>query len=199
MRTRILLKAEDGILCKQLKKTLGSDFGYPDIDKVSGCEEALEQLKRCIHSHIILECGQDCTAEISLLPKIRKAYPLLKIMLLADSAGRVDSQIMSRYGIQSYLPGFGDEVQTYIRLESFLFPEIMLNHRRTNNDPFSSLTSHEMTILRSLANGKTSAEIAAELHIASSTLSTYKIRIRNKTGFRDLRQLYDRVPEVVEN
>ncbi|MCZ4225043.1 response regulator transcription factor [Pedobacter rhodius] len=54
------------------------------------------------------------------------------------------------------------------------------NFLRNNYESFSKLSKREKTILREMALGKSSMEIAAKLYIASTTVDTHRRNIRDK-------------------
>jgi len=56
------------------------------------------------------------------------------------------------------------------------------NFLRKNYTNFSKLSKRERMILKEMALGKTSIEIADELHISSTTVDTHRRNIRDKLG-----------------
>jgi len=48
----------------------------------------------------------------------------------------------------------------------------------------TSLSERERLVLRLVAQGLTSREIAAELHVSRSTVDTYRLRISEKIGVK---------------
>jgi DNA-binding NarL/FixJ family response regulator len=73
--------------------------------------------------------------------------------------------------------GISDQV-----LESFL----QHGETETQASPLASLSSREREILQLVAEGKTSAEIAALLFISPKTVDTYRSRLMEKLGLKDL-------------
>ncbi|WP_316830834.1 helix-turn-helix transcriptional regulator [Pedobacter aquatilis] len=55
---------------------------------------------------------------------------------------------------------------------------------RKNYTNFSKLSKREKTILKEIALGKSSIEIAEELHISSTTVDTHRRNIRDKLGIK---------------
>ncbi len=60
---------------------------------------------------------------------------------------------------------------------------------RPNRRTREHLSSRELTVLRYLADGYTSREIADELHIAEKTVGTHRHRIKTKTGTKNTPEL----------
>src|SRR5207302_10378800 len=59
--------------------------------------------------------------------------------------------------------------------------------RRATGD--DGLTPRETEIVRMIALGHTSAEIAGQLHLSRRTVETHRARIHNKLGFRNRAEL----------
>lgn len=56
--------------------------------------------------------------------------------------------------------------------------------------PHNSLTNRELEVLRLIASGEPTNEIAKTMHISTHTVATYRARILDKTGLRNDRELY---------
>jgi DNA-binding NarL/FixJ family response regulator len=56
--------------------------------------------------------------------------------------------------------------------------------------PHDSLTNRELEVLRLIASGESTTDIAKIMHISTHTVSTYRTRILDKTGLRNDRELY---------
>jgi two-component system, NarL family, invasion response regulator UvrY len=55
--------------------------------------------------------------------------------------------------------------------------------------PHERLSTREFEVFRLIAAGKTGTEIAEALHLSVKTVSTYRSRILDKTGFRSNAEL----------
>jgi DNA-binding NarL/FixJ family response regulator len=56
--------------------------------------------------------------------------------------------------------------------------------RGPSGQPHERLSARELEVFRLLASGKSVGEIAAMLHLSVKTVSTYRSRVLEKTGFR---------------
>lgn len=63
------------------------------------------------------------------------------------------------------------------------------NFLRENSDKFHQLSKRERQLLRSFALGKTTPEIAAELHLSTFTVDTHRKNIKQKLGTGNLYEL----------
>jgi DNA-binding NarL/FixJ family response regulator len=70
----------------------------------------------------------------------------------------------------------------------------LLNRVRTGQDsfeksPVDQLTDRELTVLRLVGEGKSTGEIANEMHLSVSTISTYRERIKEKLQLKNAAEL----------
>lgn len=74
-----------------------------------------------------------------------------------------------------------------------------LNFNRTNQKMYASLRKSEKNILKLLAHGHTSLQIAEMLHISINTVETHRKNIRKKLGVKSLVELseYARAYDLV--
>ena len=59
-------------------------------------------------------------------------------------------------------------------------------HRRAPDDPLERLSSRERQVLQLLAEGHSVAEIAVTLSLSPKTVETYRARMMEKLGIREL-------------
>jgi len=62
---------------------------------------------------------------------------------------------------------------------------IALNSLSDHTDPMTELSHRELSVVRLLAKGKSTNEIANSLHVSIKTVSTYRSRIHSKLGIRN--------------
>jgi DNA-binding NarL/FixJ family response regulator len=56
----------------------------------------------------------------------------------------------------------------------------------TQDDPLTRLSAREREVLQLLAEGRTGAQIAERLSLSQKTVETYRARLVEKLGIRDL-------------
>jgi DNA-binding CsgD family transcriptional regulator len=86
-------------------------------------------------------------------------------------------------------------MQTLRVLQNFLEQksnvDMHLDEIRTLGNPFGRLTHRELEILGHLVSGIRNQEIALRLKVSDNTISTFKKRIFEKTGAKNIAQLID--------
>jgi DNA-binding NarL/FixJ family response regulator len=135
----------------------------------------------------------DCTA-IELVPVIKELYPGVKIMLFTMQLDEVYAEAFKKYNVNYYLNKSTNEEETVVYFRRFLNNEPVLA-QSTNiapkTNPFSNLAPKELEILHYLLNGHKTNSIATSLNLSSSTVSTVKKRIFEKTDTFNLAQLLE--------
>lgn len=86
-----------------------------------------------------------------------------------------------------------EAVETVSRGELYLCPilakEVALQHLRGGRNPLTTLTPREFEILRYVAEGKSTSQIAAQLHLSSKTVANNISRIKSRLGISNTTEM----------
>ncbi len=128
----------------------------------------------------------DCTAE-DIVPVISKTYPSVRILAVTsvDNTSRVKH--LTKAGCLGYILKTADTaalveaIETVYKGLPFISPELkeqlfneMLYHKKQLPVQGDLLTRRELEILKLIARGRQSKEIAAGLHISLNTVETHR-------------------------
>ena len=69
----------------------------------------------------------------------------------------------------------------------------------TESEPLSDLSDRELEIYELVGKGKSTSEIAGQLHLAPKTIDTYKSRIKEKMGFDNSNHMIYHAVNWIEN
>lgn len=195
MKIRVVLADDQRMFREVLKIWL---TGEPDIEIIaetgSGAD-TLATLEQIVADVLVLDVEMGDITGIDIARKVTKLYPALRIIALSGHAERIYVEEMLKAGSQGYVakssgPG---ELVTAIRAvmagQNYLSSEVMHTlirriqaDERTATPPSSVLGSREREILKLLAGGKGSADIASSLGIAEATVKTHRRNIKQKLG-----------------
>ena len=172
-------EAEDGRAAVKLAKSLGPDLvimdiGMPELNGVEATGQIVKQDPRV--KVIALSMHSDASYVGRILRAGATGY-LLKDCAFEEMAGAMEVVL----GGGVYLsPGItGVVVEDYVRkLE-----------RSGNDSPIEVLTPKEREVLQLLAEGKSSKEIAACLHVSVKTIETHRQNIMGKLEIRSVAEL----------
>ena len=172
-------EAEDGRSAVKLAKSLNPDLvimdiGMPELNGVEATGQIVKQDPRI--KVIALSMHSDASYVGRILRAGATGY-LLKDCAFEEMAGAMEVVL----GGGVYLsPGItGVVVEDYVRkLE-----------RSGNDSPIEVLTPKEREVLQLLAEGKSSKEIAACLHVSVKTIETHRQNIMGKLEIRSVAEL----------
>jgi DNA-binding NarL/FixJ family response regulator len=195
--TRILVADDHPIVRSGLKKVLDAQ---PDLEVVAEAEDGAEAVKRALTEDVhlaILDVSMPKRTGIQAAEELRKRKPELRLLMLSmyDSEQFLFESL--RAGASGYVlksdadQDIVDAVRKTMRGQSFLYPSAIstlvrdLLERRSSEDEFEILTPRELQVLKLIAEGYTSKEIAQELVISVKTVERHRQNILDKLGMSD--------------
>jgi DNA-binding NarL/FixJ family response regulator len=195
--TRILVADDHPIVRSGLKKVLDAQ---PDLEVVAEAEDGAEAVKRALTEDVhlaILDVSMPKRTGIQAAEELRKRKPELRLLMLSmyDSEQFLFESL--RAGASGYVlksdadQDIVDAVRKTMRGQSFLYPSAIstlvrdLVERRSSEDEFEILTPRELQVLKLIAEGYTSKEIAQELVISVKTVERHRQNILDKLGMSD--------------
>jgi len=194
---RVLLADDHAVLRSGLRLLLTSQNEFEVVGEVCSGTETLSFAEQLQPDLILLDLSMPGLGGLDVLPALRKLVPSAQILILtmhddpqylrqALSHGAsgyvlkkaVDTELIS--AIHAVLRG---EVYVHPSMTRILL-EDMLPESRRNDDAWDSLSDREQEILKMVALGHTSAEIAEQLSLSAKTVETYRARGMEKLGLR---------------
>lgn len=202
-KIRILL-ADDHEVMRDGLKALFSN--YPGIEIVGETDSgeslrlAAQELRPDIINLGINLTGSDSVEDVR---KLASEFPNIKIIAHSMYLEKVFVSEMLKAGIFAYVykgHNFSEllnAVNAAVNNEVYLCPKvagILMNGyikglSKNVDSAEASLTDREYEVLKMLANGESSKQIALELHISTKTVDTHRRQIMNKLEVYSLPQL----------
>lgn len=192
MQPVILLADDHSMIRKGLKSSFQFDLGYTNVTEVNSCNELMSQLKKKPYTHLILDINLSDGSSLEILPNIRRLYPQLQIAVLTMQPAAVFRNVLKQYGVFHFLHKTAPEEDTTRMLSQFLQnqqPVRQAGESEGSSNPFLGLSSRELEVLHYLLKGSGTNEIGEKLNLKQNTISTFKTRIFEKTGARNLQEL----------
>jgi DNA-binding NarL/FixJ family response regulator len=197
---KIFICEDHTIVLDGLKLLLEKHPEYEIIGHATHGEALLPMLEVLKPDILILDLNLPDTDGLTLLEKMRPKYPDLCVIILTMYNDDFLIERAKKSGANAYLPKNVTNTELLDMLE-----KVSLNHfylsdslkqdvdrKRMFRDQFVTkmkLTERETEIIRLLAIGKSSAEIADQLFLSAHTVNTHRKNIFRKLGINSTVEL----------
>jgi len=196
---RVLLADDHVVLRSGLRLLLTSQHEFEVVGEASSGTETLSLAEQLQPDLILLDLSMPALGGLDALPTLRRLVPSTRILILTmhddpqylrqalkhGASGYVlkkaaDAELLS--AMRSVLRG---EVYVHPSMTRILLEDLLPKAQMMNNEnAWDSLSEREKEVLKMVALGHTSAEIAEQLSLSTKTVETYRARGMEKLGLR---------------
>jgi DNA-binding NarL/FixJ family response regulator len=193
----ILLADDHAIFRKGIRKILEELDGVAVCGEANDGMELLELLKTTQPDLIILDISMPNLRGLEATEEIKKLYPGIKILLLTMHKKKSFVHLGLKAGADGFLLKEDADSELYRAIESLkqgnkyfspLLSSIMYDLTRARPET-EALTRREREILKLLAEGKKSQEIADILFVSIHTVRAHRYNLMKKLKFKTLADL----------
>ncbi|HYH08768.1 MAG TPA: response regulator transcription factor [Thermoanaerobaculia bacterium] len=191
---KIIVADDHAIVRKGFHQIVSTRAGWQVAAEAANGDELLTHLRRDSYDLLVLDVSLGERSGIELLEHVRSEFPSLPVLMLSMLPEEQYAVRCLRAGASGYVQKDSqpEEILNAIariaagakyitpRLASHLADEMV----RGQDSPHQSLSTREFEVFRLIAVGRSATEIAEMLHLSVKTVSTYRTRIMEKTGFR---------------
>ena len=202
MSIRVLLADDHHMFRELLQGPLAAE---PDIDVVAGTSSGVETLVtvgRVLPDVLVLDIAFPDMNGIEVARQVAQRYPSVRVVALTGYADKVFVEQMLKAGALGYVvkssgvAGLVSAIRAAATGHSFLSKEVasaLLCRSDQGTEPIAPpvtiLGRREQEVLRLLADGRRSSEIAAELLITTATVDVHRRNIKRKLGLNSTAEL----------
>jgi DNA-binding NarL/FixJ family response regulator len=198
--------ADDHLLFTQsLAGLLFSNARYQQsflVDKMADLKPALSKHQPSI---LILDIHLPPRNSLELLPELKRIAPETKILILTMHQPTEFGLTIQTFEGHGYLLKTSGKETLEAAIEAlclgndkFFSPEIKWSETNKNHSksPFP-LTRREKEIIEKIKEGKTTKQIADELHLSEHTVKTHRTKIREKLEVSGVGNLLNRIKNLI--
>lgn len=203
MSVRVLLVDDHKMMREGLCALLGA---VPDIEVVGEASDgrtALDLVRTLSPDVVVMDIGMPDLNGVEATRRIRTEYERVKVIALSTFTDKRYVHHMLEAGACGYVLKMAayDELVRAVRAASlgrtYLSPEIAgsvverSTHPHSDGDVsvYSTLGAREREVLQLVAEGKTSAETAKQMHISIKTVETHRRNIAQKLNLHGTAEL----------
>lgn len=202
MTIRIILADDHTIVRHGLSKSFQQEEGFKVIGQTKDGLSTIELAKELLPDVVIMDIGMPDLNGVEATRRIVQECPQVNVIGLSMHSSNKYVREMFRAGAKGYLlkdcPF--EELTQAIRLvidgKTYISPSVgqmviedYINSSADKDSVFQILSQREREVLQLLAEGKTTKQVAKQLHISPKTVEAHRLRIMNKLKIDNLAQL----------
>lgn len=191
-RVRILVVDDHAIMRDGIRALLSLDDNVEIVGEAAEGREAVEKAQQLAPDVIVMDIGMAGMDGLEATRRITKKNPKIKVLVLTQHDNKEYVLSTIKAGAAGYVPkrALGSELVSAIhavhRGDSFLYPSaatvLIQSFRQLPKelDSYEKLTAREREVLKLIAEGHTSREIAEMLFISPKTAMGHRMKIMDK-------------------
>ena len=195
---KVLLADDHALVRAGIRSLLGAMADVQVVAEASSGEEALELAAREQPDIVLMDIAMKGITGLDAAARMREALPGVRVLILSMHSGEEYVLQALRAGAAGYLlkdAATGElelALRSVMRGESWLSPAVSRQVvegyvQRANADATPDvLTARQREVLRLVAGGKSTKEIAFFLNLSVKTVETHRAQIMERLGIRDV-------------
>jgi DNA-binding NarL/FixJ family response regulator len=192
---KLLVAGSDAIVRKGFREIFRVQPDWLVAAEASNDDEVLDHLRREPFDVAILDVPLGERSGLDLIGPIREEFPALPLVVISAYPESHYALAFLRAGANAFLPRNVEPAEVLAAIgavagggkyvTSALASELARGVERGGvSEPHERLSAREFEVFRLIAKGDSATAIARRLNLSVKTISTYRSRILEKTGFR---------------
>jgi DNA-binding NarL/FixJ family response regulator len=203
LKTRVLLADDHALVRSGLRAVLDSEGDIEVVAEASDGVEAVEKMLAGEFDLAILDVSMPRLTGLQATAELRRRGLGLRVLILSvhdneryffealrvGAAGYVLKSAANRDLVDACRAAMRGEPFMYPKAVTALIREYLDQARRGESIPADPLTARELQVVKLIAEGYTSDEIAGELCISRKTVDRHRANTLDKLGMRNAAEL----------
>ena len=189
---KILIADDHTIVRKGIKQILMEEFIEAVIEEVADGNEMLHKIRSEKFDIVISDISMPGRSGLESLKQVKEEFPKLPVLILSMHSEDQYAIRVLKAGASGYLTKDSapeelvKAIKQILNTGRYISPAVAdklaenINQNSTE-ELHESLSDREFEVLKMIGSGKTVSEIAQILSLSVNTISTYRVRILEKT------------------
>jgi len=198
---RILLVDDHQMMRDGLQLLIGSQREWKIVGDAANCDSAWTLVGGLQPDLVLMDLGLPGEGGVALTARIRKSYPDIKVLVLTGSPESHIVRAALGAGAHGYLLKTNASNQLLLAIRAVLSGQVYLcsevstvvvhelQRQISREKGVEALSQREQEILKRIADGQTTKEIAFALALSTKTIETHRLNLMNKLGVTSVAQL----------
>jgi DNA-binding NarL/FixJ family response regulator len=193
--TRILIADDHPIVRTGLRTELSRFAEFEITGEAVNGDEVISKVNEGNVDLVILDINMPGMKAVDVIKKLGRSHPSIKILILTAHGDKGTIMTMLKAGAQGYILKdedpyvVPDAVRSVMNGKNWVSPSVatlMVSKIRENKADTGSnvLTEKEMEVIRLIADGLTTKDISAQIHMAERTVEFHIHNIYDKLGVK---------------
>ena len=195
---RVLIADDHALVRAGIRALVERIDGVVVVGEAGKGSEALELVRQLGPDLLLLDITMPDGNGFDVLDQLTKLYPEIRVIVLTvHEAGEYAIRAV-REGAAGYLPKSAasteleDAIRTVVSGKRYISPETAQNtiieqgRGATKRDLLATLSPRQREVLRLIAEGRTTKQIARELEISVKTVETHRAQLMERLGIHDV-------------
>ena len=193
---RILIADDHGVVAEGLKSLVEAQTDMEVVGVVGDGREAVRLAREAQPDVIVMDLSMPELNGADATRAILQRDPRCRVIVLSMYAEREYVRRALKAGAAGYVvkrsaaKELVDAIRAVHAGQRYLSPRVadvvIDDYAEERDDPLARLSAREREVLQLLAEGRTGAEIAQRLSLSQKTVETYRARLVEKLGIRDV-------------
>jgi DNA-binding NarL/FixJ family response regulator len=195
---RVLLADDHALVRAGMRSLLAAMAAVEVVGEAASGEEALELTGRARPDVVLMDIAMKGMSGLDAAARMREQHPAVRVVILSMHAGEEYVMKAMRAGAVGYLlkDAATSELELALRSvmrgESWFSPAVSRQvvegymQRVGGEAAGDALTARQREVLKLVAGGKSTKEIAYHLNLSVKTVETHRAQIMERLGIRDV-------------
>jgi DNA-binding NarL/FixJ family response regulator len=202
-KNRVFVVDDHPIVRQGLAMLINRETDLTVCGEAEDAQTAIQSVAAIKPDILIVDISLNGPDGLDLLKDIRIRYPEMPVLILSMHDESIYAERALRAGAQGYIMKQEATEKVLVALRRILSHEIYVSERIANRmlqryigsptvgkpSSIADLTDRELEVFRLIGEGRSTRQIAEDLHISVKTVESYQAHIKEKLALRSAREL----------